>query len=71
MAAAGLAPISVFTASADEWERYHSLIWLSVEDWLAENPDHPDAARFQGRESRAEDLAEHRDGWAIVAGRRV
>lgn len=71
IAALGLAPLSVFTASDDDWERYHSLMWLSIEDWLAENPDHPDAERFADRSRRGEDVDEHKDGWAIIAGRRT
>lgn len=71
LAAIGLAPVSVFTASDDDWETYHSLMWLSIEDWLAEHADHPDAERFADRSRRGEDLYEHSDGWAIVAGRRT
>lgn len=70
MVAAELAPITILTASEDDWNTYTSLKWLSIEDWLAENPDHPDAPRHRARPSLS-DLAEHAFGWAIVAGRRT
>ncbi|MEX1007736.1 MAG: methyltransferase domain-containing protein [Acidimicrobiia bacterium] len=66
----GLAPVTVITASEDDWNTYITLRWRSVEDWLEENPDHPDAPRFRNR-SRASDLQEQRHGWAIIAGRRA
>jgi SAM-dependent methyltransferase len=67
----GLAPITVLAASQDDWNTYHSLMWLSIEDWLLENPDHPEANRFRDHRSRGSDLAEQQDGWAIIAGRQV
>ena len=49
---------------------YSSLMWLSVEDWLAENPGHPDANGMR-RRSYSSDLLQHRLGWALIAGRRT
>jgi SAM-dependent methyltransferase len=65
-----LAPITVIPSSEEEWMTYSSLMWLSVEDWLEENPDSPDAARLRQR-SYASDLVQHRFGWALIAGRRT
>ncbi len=70
MVAAELAPVTMFTSSEDDWNTYTSLKWLLIEDWLAENPGHPDAPRFRVRPSSS-DVAEHAFGWAIVAGRRT
>jgi cyclopropane fatty-acyl-phospholipid synthase-like methyltransferase len=69
IAAAGLAPVTMLTASEDDWNTYSSLKWLSVEDWLEENPDHADAPRFRKRQYTS-DLMEHASGWAIIAARR-
>ena len=70
MATNGLSPITVLESSPDDWHTYTSLMWLSIEDWIEENQTHPDAERFRQDRHRGADLAEHRHGWAIVAGRR-
>jgi precorrin-6B methylase 2 len=71
VAVRGLRPISVITASDDDWDTYHSLHLLALEDWLDENPSHPDAAEVAGfrAECVAHYLAERELGWAIVAAR--
>lgn len=71
MAANHLAPITVLDSSPDDWHNYTSLMWLSIEDWIADNPTHPEAERFRRDRKRGADLDEHRQGWAIVAGRRT
>ncbi len=71
MAGSGLAPITVLESSADEWHNYTSLMWLSVEDWIQDNPSHSEVERFRQGRRRGADLDEHRHGWAIVAGRRT
>jgi precorrin-6B methylase 2 len=71
VAARGLRPTVVVTASEDDWDTYHSLHLLALEDWLDENPGHPDAAEvaaFRG-DCVAHYLAEREVGWAIVAAR--
>ena len=65
-----LAPLTVLPSSEEDWMTYSSLMWLSVEDWLQENPDHPDASRMRQR-SYSSDLLQHRLGWALVVGRRT
>ena len=64
-----LAPVSVLPSSDEDWMTYSSLMWLSVEDWLAENFDHSDAPREPERSYTA-DLRQHQLGWALIAGRR-
>ena len=36
----------------DDWDRYETLHWRAVEEWLAENPDDPDAADIRARHER-------------------
>ena len=50
---AGFALTGVIAASQDDWDRYESLHWRAIEEWLAENADHPDAEeiRAPARES--------------------
>jgi SAM-dependent methyltransferase len=71
MAESGLAPITVLESSPNDWHNYTSLMWLSIEDWIEENPTHPEVERFRQDRRRGADLAEHRHGWAIVAGRQT
>jgi hypothetical protein len=71
-AAAGLPVVSIIAASEDDWDNYVTLSWRALEEWLAEHPDDPDAARIRQRHesSRDEYLRWQRDllGWAIFAG---
>jgi len=65
----GLALIGVISSSIDEWDRYESLHWRAVEDWLAENDD--DEIRSAHEEHRRNYLA-RRDafGWAMFLARK-
>ena len=69
--AAGLAPVGIIAASVDDWDRYESLHWRAIEEWLAENRDDPEAAGIRERHEKNRDdyLAIHRRqlGWAIFA----
>ena len=69
--AAGLAPIGLIAASDDDWDRYESLHWRALEEWLAENPDDPEAPGIRERHERARDsyvtLERRLLGWAIFA----
>jgi SAM-dependent methyltransferase len=73
-AAAGLGVEAVIASSADDWDRYESLHWRAVEEWLDENPAHPDAEEFRRRNDEYRDryLRVLREllGWAILAGRK-
>ena len=70
----GLPVVSLIAASQDDWDRYESLHWRAVEEWIAENPDHPEAddLREQGARYKQLYLRWNRDllGWAIFAGRK-
>ena len=68
----GLPVVSVIASSEDDWDRYETLHWQSVERWLAESPDDPDApgirSRYEG--NKRTHLRHRRDvlGWAIFVG---
>jgi SAM-dependent methyltransferase len=70
----GVSLVSLIASSEDDWDRYESLHWLVFEEWLAANPDHPQAEEFRARdrESRGRYLREQRGrlAWAILVGRR-
>ncbi|HVM17287.1 MAG TPA: methyltransferase domain-containing protein [Gaiellaceae bacterium] len=72
---AGLALTGLVASSEDDWDRYESLHWRAVEEWLAANPDGDgaDAFRAQHDRFRREYLATRRAflGWAVFVGRRV
>lgn len=71
---AGLSFVGLIDSSRDDWDRYESLHWLTLEEWLREHPDDPDAAEFRelGRRYRERYLRWTRDllGWAILVGRK-
>jgi SAM-dependent methyltransferase len=64
-----LALIGVIGSSTDDWDRYESLHWRAVEDWLADNDD--DEIRSAHEEHRRNYLA-RRDafGWALFLARK-
>jgi SAM-dependent methyltransferase len=70
----GLATTGIIAASDDDWDHYESLHWRAVEEWLAEEPDHPDAAeiRARHRRHRGDHFGFRRAllGWAIFVGRK-
>jgi SAM-dependent methyltransferase len=70
---AGVHVVSLIASSEDDWDRYESLHWLALDEWLAANPDHPQAAEFRARGAarRARYLAWERAllGWAIFVCR--
>ena len=70
---AGVRVISLIASSEDDWDRYESLRWLALDEWLAANPDHPQAEEFRARgdAGRTRYLAWERAlmGWAIFVGR--
>jgi 2-polyprenyl-3-methyl-5-hydroxy-6-metoxy-1,4-benzoquinol methylase len=73
MRALGLVPVTVVTASEDDWNEYVSEKLLSVADWLDENPSHPDrAAVTETSRGFTADEAQWRSlGWGIVVGRKT
>jgi SAM-dependent methyltransferase len=68
---AGVALTGVVAASEDDWDRYESLHWSALEDWLTE---HQDAHEIRARHHhfRGEYLRDRRRllGWAIFVGRK-
>jgi len=70
---AGVRVVSLIASSQDDWDRYESLHWLALDEWLAANPDHPQAEEFRvrGAAQRARYLAWERAvlGWAIFVCR--
>jgi precorrin-6B methylase 2 len=74
LAAAELPVETLIASSLDDWDRYESLQWRALEDWLATNPDDEDAARIRElyERNRREYLDWGRDllGWAVFVGRK-
>jgi precorrin-6B methylase 2 len=72
--AAGLAPEGLIASSEDDWDRYETLHWRALEEWLAASPDDPDAPRIRELHERNRDeyLTSGREllGWAIFVGRK-
>jgi SAM-dependent methyltransferase len=70
---AGVRVVSLIASSEDDWDRYESLHWETLDDWLAANPDHQQAEEFRARGAahRARYLAWERAvlGWAIFVCR--
>jgi precorrin-6B methylase 2 len=70
---AGVELVSLIAASEDDWDRYESLHWSTLDEWLAANPGHPQAEEFRerGRNYRDRYLRWTRDlmGWAVFVGR--
>ncbi len=69
---AGLPVVSVIASSKDDWDRYETLHWRTVEQWLIANPNDPDASEIRLRHEREKRtyLRHGRDllGWAIFVG---
>jgi SAM-dependent methyltransferase len=72
---AGLALTGLVAASEDDWDRYESLHWRALEEWLADHAEHPEAAAIRARHLAARDdylrARRARLGWAIFAGRKT
>ena len=68
----GLPVVSVIASSEDDWDRYETLHWRTVEHWLAANPDDADAEEIRLRYERHKRsyLRFGREllGWAIFVG---
>jgi hypothetical protein len=65
--------VSLIASSEDDWDRYESLHWLALDEWLVEHPDHPQAGDFRARgaAARSRYVAWERAvmGWAIFVCR--
>ena len=64
--------VSVIASSEDDWDRYETLHWSAVEQWLTANEGDPDAAEIKARHERWKRtyLRYGRElvGWAIFVG---
>ncbi|TMK73774.1 MAG: methyltransferase domain-containing protein [Actinobacteria bacterium] len=71
--AAGLTVETLIDSSLDDWDRYETLHWQALEDWLAAHPGDPEADELRRRHEANRDgyLRWQRDllGWAIFVGR--
>jgi SAM-dependent methyltransferase len=71
---AGLALQGIVASSLDDWDRYESLHWRALEEWLDEHPRDPDGAEIRERHERNRDnyLSFEREllGWAIFVARK-
>jgi SAM-dependent methyltransferase len=69
----GVRVVSLIASSEDDWDRYESLRWQTLDRWLHANPEHPQADEFraQGAEKRDQYLRWQRAalGWAIFVCR--
>jgi hypothetical protein len=70
---AGVRVLSLIASSEDDWDRYESLHWQTLDRWLAANPGHPQAEEFRVRGDAKRDryLRWERGvmGWAILVCR--
>lgn len=70
---AGLVVVGLIASSPDDWDRYETLHWLALDEWLHDHPSSPDAVTFRerGRLDRERYLLWQREllGWAIFIGR--
>jgi SAM-dependent methyltransferase len=70
---AGVRVVSLIDSSKDDWDRYETLHWLALDEWLAANPQDPDADEFRalGARYRTQYVDWQRDllGWAIFVCR--
>jgi SAM-dependent methyltransferase len=69
--ATGVALTGISAASEDDWDRYESLHWRALEEWLQTHTD-ADDIRAEHERHRRRHLTSRREqlGWAIFVGRR-
>lgn len=69
----GVRVVYLIASSEDDWDRYESLQWQTLDRWLAANPEHPQAEEFRARAEadRESYLRWQRAslGWAILVCR--
>ena len=66
--AAGLPVISIIGASEDDWDRYVTLSWRAVEEWLAAHDDAEIRAHYESSKRDYVEWQRELLGWAIFAG---
>ena len=69
----GVRAVYLIASSEDDWDRYYSLRWQTLDRWLEANPGHPQAEEFRalGAEYRDRYVRWQRAslGWAILVCR--
>ena len=69
----GVRVISLIASSEDDWDRYESLHWQTLDRWLEAHPEHAQAAEFRARGAECRDLYLRSErgslGWAIFVCR--
>jgi SAM-dependent methyltransferase len=64
--------VSLIASSQDDWDRYETLHWRAVEEWLADNPEDADVddIRFRHEHGKRTYLKHGREylGWAVFVG---
>jgi predicted O-methyltransferase YrrM len=70
----GLTTVGLIGSSTDDWDRYESLHWRAVEDWLAEQEHGSlEAVEVRGENERHKrrylEVGRDHLGWAILVGR--
>lgn len=70
---AGVRVVSLIASSEDDWDRYETLHWQTLDRWLEANPEHAQVEEFRARGAATRDryLRRHRAvvGWAIFVCR--
>jgi SAM-dependent methyltransferase len=65
----GVRVVGLVDSTRDDWDRYETLHWRAVEEWLAANGTDPDADDVRARHERAKRAYLHHGrevmGWAI------
>lgn len=68
----GLRVVTLIDSSKDDWDRYETLHWRAVEEWLSENADDPDAPEVRAMHERSMRVylryGRKYLGWAIFVG---
>ena len=71
---AGLRVETLIDSSLDDWDRYETLHWRALDEWLDANAEDPESAEIRRvfETSKADYLAWQRDllGWAIFGARK-
>jgi SAM-dependent methyltransferase len=65
----GVSLIGLISSSTDDWDRYESLHWRALEDWLTENDDEEIRAAY-GDHKRKYLARRDAFGWAIFLARK-
>jgi SAM-dependent methyltransferase len=64
----GLPVVTIVAASEDDWDRYVTLSWLALEEWLAEHNDEDIRRQFEEHKQRYLDWQRELLGWSIFVG---